>query len=153
MSYARYKGKLLNPLHEQDLLQYDEDSDILWLVNGGPVAISKTLFPDCEVYFDHEGKLVTGRMIRNAKTLLSPVFSSEGDPESVYIENIPLPSGTEKEIIYVKESDTMSLSNGTSGGAGIDLFMGCIVFTDMSNAVSSMMLDDAGHLILPLFDK
>ena len=153
MSYARDNGKLLSPLDQKLLIEYDKDEDVLWLINGGPVVLKKTLFPGCDVYFDSDNKFVTGIMIKNARELLSPILSEDQDPESVYIERTSDSSGLEKEIIYVKESDTLSLSNGIRGAGGNDLFMGCIVFTDMSNSVASIMLDDAGHLLLPLFEK
>ena len=153
MSYARHNGKLLSPLNQGDLMKYDKEVDVLWLVNGGSISKKKILFPGCEIYFDNNNKFVTGIMIKGARELLSPILSEDEDPEGVYIEKTSDFSGLEKEIIYVKESDTLSLSNGTRGAGGNDLFMGCIVFTDMSNSVASIMLDDAGHLLLPLFER
>ena len=152
MSYARYKGKLLSPVNQRELLSYDAESDVLWLVNGGPVAKSKMLFPGCDVYFDDEKKSVTGISISHAKKQLWPILSAEDGSENIYVEKSLLPTGIEMEIIYVRETDTLSLSNGAKGAAGVDLFMGCIVFTDKTNEVASIMLDDAGYLILPLFD-
>lgn len=150
MSYARHNGKLLRPYDRPDLVKYDIESDTLWLVNGGPICGKRTLFPGCDVFFDQEDRLVTGIRIQEAKKLLWPFVSFYDDPDAVRTEKTTLDCGSVRNIGYYGDTDTLSLTNDKPGAAGIDLFMGCIVFTDMKDTVTEIMLDDSGYLLRPL---
>ena len=152
MSYSRYKGELLRPYDRPDLVKYDKESDTLWLVNNGPIGVKMTLFPGCDVFFDHEGRFATGIRIQDAKKLLWPFVSCYDDPEAVRMEETVLDCGSVREIGYFGDDDTLSLSNDKPGAAGMDLFMGCIVFTDMKDTVTEIMLGDAGYLLRSLLD-
>ena len=122
----------------------------MWLANDGPACRKRTLFPGCDVFFDQEDRLVTSIRIQDAKKLLWPFLSCYDDPDAVRTERITMDCGSVRNIGYYGDTDTLSLTNDKPGAAGIDLFMGCIVFTDMADTVTEIMLDDAGYLLRPI---
>jgi len=72
LSDTGYQNKFLTPSDLQREIEYDEESDTLWLGNGKPAPGGMDLFPGCIVFFDKDGRTVTGVMIRGAKRLLQP---------------------------------------------------------------------------------
>ena len=150
MSDPKYNKKFIKIADIPQVIEYDKESDTLWLTNDGPIGVKRTLFPGCDVFFDHEGRYATGIRIQDAKELLWPFVSCYDDPEAVRMEETVLDCGSVREIGYFGDTDTLSLTNDKPGAAGMDLFMGCIVFTDMKDTVTEIMLDDAGYLLRPL---
>ena len=74
LSGTRHQNKFLTPSDLEREIEYDEESDTLWLGNGKPAPGGMDLFPGCIVFFDKDGKTVTGVMLRGAKHLLHPVL-------------------------------------------------------------------------------
>ena len=72
LSDAGHQNKFLTPSDIEREIEYDEESDTLWLGNGKPAPGGMDLFPGCIVFFDRDGRTVTGIMIRGAKRLLQP---------------------------------------------------------------------------------
>ena len=64
--------KLLTPDDLKREIEYDEESDTLWLGNGKPAPGGMDLFPGCIVFFDADGRTVTGIMLQDARNLLHP---------------------------------------------------------------------------------
>lgn len=78
---ARHDKKLSQPAGLNCEIDYDDESDTLWLGNGKPAPGGMDLFPGCIVFFDGDGRTVTGVMLRGAKRLLQPHFDADGLPE------------------------------------------------------------------------
>lgn len=72
LSDTGHQNKFLTPSDLEREIEYDEESDTLWLGNGKPAPGGMDLFPGCIVFFDKDGRTVTGVMIRGAKRLLQP---------------------------------------------------------------------------------
>lgn len=77
LSDTEHQNKFLPPSDLEREIEYDEESDTLWLGNGKPAPGGMDLFPGCIVFFDKDGKTVTGVMLRGAKYLLQPVLYGE----------------------------------------------------------------------------
>lgn len=75
-------GHNRKPLIPEDLkreIEYDAESDTLWLGNGKPTPGGMDLFSGCIVFFDTDGRTVTGIMLEDAKHLLHPyLYDSAG---------------------------------------------------------------------------
>ena len=78
---ARHDKKLSTPADLNCEIDYDDESDTLWLGNGKPAPGGMDLFPGCIVFFDGDGRTVTGVMLRGAKRLLQPHFNTGTPPE------------------------------------------------------------------------
>ena len=78
---ARYDKKLSKPADLNCEIDYDDESDTLWLGNGKPAPGGMDLFPGCIVFFDGDGRTVTGVMLRGARRLLLPHFNTGALPE------------------------------------------------------------------------
>lgn len=82
---ARNDKKLSTPADLNCEIDYDDESDTLWLGNGKPAPDGMDLFPGCIVFFDGDGRTVTGVMLRGARRLLQPYFDAGalpgGDPD------------------------------------------------------------------------
>ena len=72
LSDTGHQNKFLTPSSLEREIEYDEESDTLWLGNGKPAPGGMDLFPGCIVFFDKDGRTVTGVMLRGAKRLLQP---------------------------------------------------------------------------------
>jgi len=72
LSDTGHQSKFLTPSDLEREIEYDEESDTLWLGNGKPAPGGMDLFPGCIVFFDNDGRTVTGVMLRGAKRLLQP---------------------------------------------------------------------------------
>jgi len=72
LSDTGHQNKFLTPSDLEREIEYDEESDTLWLGNGKPAPGGMDLFPGCIVFFDKDGRTVTGVMLRGAKRLLNP---------------------------------------------------------------------------------
>ena len=77
LSNTGHDNKLLTPADLDQEIEYDEESDTLWLGNGKPAPGGMDLFPGCIVFFDGDGRTVTGVMLRGAKRLLHPHLYGE----------------------------------------------------------------------------
>ena len=64
-----------NPEKLHRKIEYEPESDTLWLGNEGPAPNGMDLFAGCIVFFDNERR-VTGIMVESAKELLLPVLLS-----------------------------------------------------------------------------
>lgn len=69
------------PLGDSDarpkIVQYDEESDTLWIGNGGPVPNGMDVFDGC-VVFSNVDRRVNGIMIEDARDLLLNALLGEG---------------------------------------------------------------------------
>ena len=77
LSDTGHGKKFLTPADLDREIEYDEESDTLWLGNGKPAPGGMDLFPGCIVFFDGDGRTVTGIMLRGAKRLLHPCFHND----------------------------------------------------------------------------
>ncbi len=78
------KGKISTPMTPECLspeIEYDEESDTLWLGNGMPAPNGMDLFDGCVVFFDQERR-VTGIMVEDARELLLPYLKGESKERS-----------------------------------------------------------------------
>lgn len=82
LSDTSHDRKFLTPSDLAREIEYDEESDTLWLGNGKPAPGGMDLFPGCIVFFDGDGRTVTGVMLRGARHLLTPHLYAEPDVES-----------------------------------------------------------------------
>ena len=62
------------------VVEYDEDSDTLWIGNGDPVPNGMQMFDGC-VVFSNVDRLINGIMIDNARDLLLGVLMGEGEKD------------------------------------------------------------------------
>ena len=58
------------------VVEYDEDSDTLWIGNGAPVPNGMQMFDGC-VVFSNVDRLINGIMIEDARALLLAVLLGE----------------------------------------------------------------------------
>ena len=60
------------------IVQYDEESDTLWIGNGGPVPNGMDVFDGC-VVFSNVDRRINGIMIEDARDLLLNALLGEGN--------------------------------------------------------------------------
>ena len=78
LSNAGHENKFLTSADLAREIEYDEESDTLWMGNGKPAPGGMDLFPGCIVFFDEDGRTVTGVMLRGARHLLQPHLFADG---------------------------------------------------------------------------
>ncbi len=89
MSYSEHEDKLLTKSHQQPItpaslpreIEYEPESDTLWIGNGRPSPNGMDLFDGCIIFFDEE-KRVSGIMVEDAKELLLPILNGENSGHS-----------------------------------------------------------------------
>ena len=66
-----------NPDTRPRIIQYDEESDTLWMGNGGPVPNGMDVFDGC-VVFSNVDRRINGIMIEDARELLLGALLGKG---------------------------------------------------------------------------
>ena len=66
------ENTILTPADLPREIEYDAESDTLWIGNGKPAPGGMDLFPGCIVFFDGDGRTVSGVMLQGARHLLGP---------------------------------------------------------------------------------
>ena len=78
LSDTGHNKKLLTTEDLKREIEYDEESDTLWIGNGKPAPGGMDLFPGCIVFFDGDGRTVSGVMLQGARHLLGPYLYDGG---------------------------------------------------------------------------
>ena len=67
-----------------------------------------------------------------------------------HVVSIPLgdPDTRPKIIQYDEESDTLWMGNGGPVPNGMDVFDGCVVFSNVDRRINGIMIEDARELLL-----
>ena len=123
-------------------LDHDGEADILWLGNGRPGGSGFDLSADCIVFFENYPVSPSGFLRWGAKKVLLPLLRGE---ETYYA------SPDDSEVItYDGKSGTLLMKNGRSDLIQRDIFDGCTVLFDADQFVSSIRLERAAELLIPV---
>ena len=128
-------------------IDYESTGDLLWIGNGIPNTDSAqniTFEPDFEAFFSADGDC-SGVYLFDAARILLPHLTQEN--QTVKFRFKELEGG------YSKETDTLSIGNGSAAAGSEEIAKGFTAHHDETDAVVGFTLERAGELLVPLLKK
>lgn len=129
------------------IISYDPESDTLDIGNGLPGSVGQPIADQLTAFFG-DGEDTVGVTLENAAELLGPCLK-EPDSERTGVSR-QANTGTNLEIYYFPQTDTLDLGNGMPAAEGYDIAENLIANVDAEGNVVSVTLDRAVKVLGPL---